>query len=372
MNNNFIIATAAMTSSADPEQAKEPPVIEEQEIQRFIDLGLGRGVDATDRFPWENKSAFKVRAVLFDKLIGTEQGGILQTYQQEVTSITVQQGKLKASIAIPHSPVDVNLDAETSRSATNTRRITGRKLVTRTVSFALRFRDRIVKDVQEPLPEYDDPEEGGGDTGNQPAPPAEKKSSTTVLSEEPFEWRLANWIIRRLAAEPHAPIDSKDVPELSKSVDFLREYVEKTNEGDDVLLSHCVSFIREFRVTHFVTSMDLGATEFQVYTEAEYVKKYGTGGGIGVSQIGNVSVSGSTSSKTTTTTTDTKKIGLIGKDDSVKRGSLGEAVVGVKLLPVTSLIQEYDLLHRAMKTALLQYFKFEADTSCKYYCIYST
>ena len=344
-----------MTSSADPEQAKEPPVIEEQEIQRFIDLGLGRGVDAANRFPWENKSAFKVRAVLFDQLIGTEQGGILQTYQQEVTSITVQQGKLKASIAIPHSPVDVNLDAETSRSATNTRRITGRKLVTRTVSFALRFRDRIVKDVQE----------------SPTAIPAFIRDDATEVT---FEFRLANWILRRIGAsiDPSAAADLEEVPDIPHPIKALKEYVEKTSQGDDVLLSHCISFIREFRITHFVTSMDLGATEFQVYTEAEYVKKYGAGGGIGVSQIGNVSVSGSTSSKTTTTTTDTKKIGLIGKDDSVKRGSLGEAVVGVKLLPVTSLIQEYDLLHRAMKTALLQYFKVEADTSCKYYCIYST
>ena len=331
---------------------KEPPVINEEEVRRFRDLGLGRGVDATRRYPWENKSAFQVRRVLFPDLIGTEQGGILQTYEQEVTSVRVQQGKLKSSIAIPHSPVDINLDAEASRSVTNTRRITGKKLTTRTVSFALRFRDRLVDDVVE-------------ETTVRELEGEKQDESTTSIKpslEIPliFEQRLNNWIINRINAA-----ELSKVTDISKAVETLKSYIDEKDERYDLLFKHCKAFVREFQVTHFVTSIDLGAAEYQVYTEAEYVKKFGSSAGLGVSQIGNVSVSGQSSTTTTSSVTGQKKIGLINSKGLVDRGSQGEAVVGVRLLPITSLLQEFELLHKAMKTAILGYFEKEANLSCK-------
>ena len=42
---------------------KAAAVLTSAEIDRMIDLGLGRGIDSTDAKPWFNKSAFQVRRV---------------------------------------------------------------------------------------------------------------------------------------------------------------------------------------------------------------------------------------------------------------------------------------------------------------------
>ena len=59
-------------------------VLTEKEMGRMIDMGLGRGVDATDASPWVSKSSFQVRDVTFDSVIGTEEGGALQSYEREI------------------------------------------------------------------------------------------------------------------------------------------------------------------------------------------------------------------------------------------------------------------------------------------------
>ena len=64
---------------------KASPVLTEKEIGRMIDMGLGRGVDATDASPWISKSSFQIRRVTSDSVIGTEEGGALQSYVREIS-----------------------------------------------------------------------------------------------------------------------------------------------------------------------------------------------------------------------------------------------------------------------------------------------
>ena len=106
-----------------------------------MDLGLGRGIDATNSKPWMNKSAFQVRRVTAESLLGTEEGGSLQVYEREVTSILSHHTELKASVVIPKSPVEIGVDAEQSRSVSTSRRTVGRKIVNRTISFQSDFDD---------------------------------------------------------------------------------------------------------------------------------------------------------------------------------------------------------------------------------------
>ena len=101
---------------------KAEAVLTKDEIQRVIDLGLGRGMDATNPKPWLNKSSFQVRRVAIENVIGTEEGGALQSYKREVTSVQTQQTDLKASVTIPQSPVTIGVDAEQSRSVSSRRR----------------------------------------------------------------------------------------------------------------------------------------------------------------------------------------------------------------------------------------------------------
>ena len=97
----------ATSNSSGYATAKASAVVSPGEIGRIVDLGLGRGVDITKKSPWLDKSSFQVRPVDVDNIIGTEEGGSLQNYEHEVVSIQEQQGELKASIAIPQSPVTI-------------------------------------------------------------------------------------------------------------------------------------------------------------------------------------------------------------------------------------------------------------------------
>ena len=145
-------------AAADSSKAVEvAPVVTKNEVQRYRDLGLGRGLDVTKRHPWTNKGSFQVRYVEYEDLLGTDQGGILQSYENDVESVKSQQASLKTSIAIPHSPVDIGIDADVSRGATHSRRVTGRKVETRTISFRLGLDDIT-----------------GEDTGSMPADVLEK------------------------------------------------------------------------------------------------------------------------------------------------------------------------------------------------------
>ena len=75
-------------SKSDSKQKKSSekasPVLTEKEMGRIIDMGLGRGVDATDASPWVSKSSYQVRRVTLDSVIGTEEGGALHSYEQEI------------------------------------------------------------------------------------------------------------------------------------------------------------------------------------------------------------------------------------------------------------------------------------------------
>ena len=109
--------------------------ISERDIQQIIDLGLGRGVDVTDPTPWQNKSSFQVRPVAIENVIGTEEGGCVQSYEKEVTSVSETCGLASASITNPKSAVSIGVEGEYSHSSSNRYRVIGTKVLNRTISF---------------------------------------------------------------------------------------------------------------------------------------------------------------------------------------------------------------------------------------------
>uniref|UniRef100_A0A1X7V893 Uncharacterized protein n=1 Tax=Amphimedon queenslandica TaxID=400682 RepID=A0A1X7V893_AMPQE len=96
-------------------RSKVLPVISQEEIYRYFDLGLGRGLDGTDPTPWLNKTSFQARNITYDNILGTEEGGAVQSYEREIVSVQTLQSKIKTSIVIPKSPMTIGADAELSR-----------------------------------------------------------------------------------------------------------------------------------------------------------------------------------------------------------------------------------------------------------------
>ena len=359
--------------------AKAQAVITPGEIGRIVDLGLGRGLDHTKEMPWLNKSSFQVRPVLLENIIGTEEGGALQNYEREIVSIQDQRGELKASITVPQSPVSIGVDAEQSRSHTSTRRSVGKKIVNRTISFRADFHDAPSSSTRDPgkaqveaslsisTRRFTSPSAVGRELNR-----AEEKWLT-------FEERLCRWILERAMHRAElraikAVVDKGGVElkpsllpdDLSAPVKSIGKFIQEcTHDERKEIVTDCKDFVYNFRITHYVSAIELGAAEYRVMSEEEYETRVGMGGSFGFEAVANAAVKETARWKKTKRASDLKRIGLIKPDGTVERGSYGEAVVGIQIQPISSLVK-IRYLQLALQQALLNYSSEEGNKSCKY------
>ena len=359
-----IITPAASVPAPPPGNAwtnygtkKAEAVLAQEELGRIRDLGLGRGVDATDPTPWVNKRAFQVRAVTFDTVLGTEEGGALQSYEQEVTSVHAQQGNLRLSILVPMSPVRIGVDEEYSRSATVTRQAIGKRVITRSIAFTTAFDDFL-----------------SFDTNQRATFPGVLDASPSTDSRKNFEQWLCYWLLGRQREKGNETIGTEQggesgeasKPRTGTSVHDLEAYFQTcTEEQMRSLNDDCKLFVNSFRITHYVSEIQLGAAEYRVLSQSEYYSKISISGTFGVDKLANLVLSQSNSWKNTKRASDIKRIGIMSDEGVVTRGSYGEAVVGVKMEPITSLLR-LPQLRAMLQQALMHYVDKRGDTSCKF------
>ena len=281
-------------------------------VQRFTELGLGRGVDATGSNMWAKKSTFTVRRVSHENIVVSDESGLLESYKSEVASLRYQQVELKATVASQQPPVSVGIDAEASRKPTDSGRVNGRRVVNCTVSFH--------PDIEDPPAVTIAP---GGD----------------VQSGVTFEQWLSRWLMEHvlhrqkmetlsLEAKGSSSEPPTRVNVTSNPVSDLTDYIGRaTVDQRKEVVQQVGSFIELFHVTHYVTSVQLGAAEFTADGQS-----------------------------------DSKSIGRIGDDGSVGRGSSEEAVIGISVEPITSLVKQH-FLHLALKQALMKYMELHGQLS---------
>ena len=338
-------------STSSEVKKKRGAVVAEGEVTRFIDFGLGRGLDATLPTPWLSKSSFQVREVKEDNIIGTDEGGCQQSYEREVCSLYNQQTDLKSSVTIPHSPVTIGVDAEQSRSVSTTRRTVGQRVVNRTISFRADFDDA-------PEPNDDETMEGGT-----------------------FEERLRKWVDKRKVTEgvherrgpdatphdttpaqtTHHVITDSSPTQIISPVAAAPSPAEKL---DKALVEACKKFVYHFHITHYVSAIELGAYEYRVMSEAEFHNRVQAKGSFGVEALAKAAVTETISRRRRKKTSELKKIGLISKNGTVERGTYGEAVVGIQIQPISNLVRQPSL-HAALRKALLDYTENQTKSSGK-------
>ena len=343
--------------------------ITNEELSRISELGLGRGVDATDPSPWSRKSSFQVRYVASDGIITTNEGGALQTYEREIASITTVQTGLKASISAPtQAPIDLHLEGEYSRSISSTRKAIGKQVINRTISFKADFND---------IPEDAPKDSQDTNTGSVFRDLYSRENSTLPVARFTFEQRLAEWIMDRVVQRRESELDSEhtqigddaDAAQLPKikgvepTKDLAHFLKTASKEERESIFDDCVSFIRHFRITHYVSAIQLGASQYRVLSENEYYKKISTEGAFGYDAVAKLLSSAAYTKKTTFKASDTRQVGEI-IDDKVKRGTDDEAVVGIKIQPIHSLVK-LRYLHLALQQALEVYVEEQRDTTCK-------
>lgn len=297
-------------------------VITKEEIKRFAELGLGRGLDSTNTSPWIDKSSFQVRNPSIDNLIGTDEGGVLQNYNSSIASILELQADLKASVSKPNTPLPLSLEGEISRSLRISRRAIGRKVVTKTVSYRAEHGDYV------------------------PASP----NPAQLL----FEEYLSEWLLKHLTDRGRKMADVGDSKE--DSVSTLNDYLLNASKEDfAAVTADCNSFVHLHAVTHYITSITVGASEHTIMTESQYAQAVKVGY--------DFSTSG-TRFKSSKSFLSVQCLGSIadGKAEN-------EAVVEIKVLPLHALIHRNARLHLAMQDALLQYMAEKAAQPIGQYLI---
>lgn len=363
--------TKAKTTTTTSKPRKAEAVLTEKEMGRMVDLGLGRGIDGTHPTPWLNKSSFQVRNCTLENVIGTEEGGALQSYEREVSSVSTQQSSLKSSVTVPQAPVTIGMDAEQSRSYTTTRKVVGKKVLNRTISFRADFEDLPhTRGGDAKLASVDKMTEDIYKTEEEET----EKSAGDVQQSYTFEERLSRWVIERILqresirelklADEGKPIPKRKFqPGGQNPVTDLAEFLHSSSVDErKEIVSDCADFVRYFRITHYVSAIELGAAQYRVFSENEYYTRVRATGTLGIEALANFVISETFSKKTKKTSSDLKQIGVIGSDGRVERGSYDEAVVGILIEPINNLLR-LRYLQLAMRKALLKYIEQQGDTS---------
>ncbi len=344
------------TNTEDPAD-KLIPVIEEREIEHFRELGLGRGMNSTDPYMWKNKIPLQVRNIAQDlsNVIGTDETGIQHSYEKTVSSLQSQQSKIKLALFIPSSTVKISLDAHYSQSTNSTVTIKGDKVRTRTVSFQSDFDD---------LPnEFK----------------AEATTATTPIEKDrTFENNMATWILgylqtkqksNSLPSEPH--LDKLEGDTAIDKLIYLGKQIDNyDSEQAKAILLACQMFVFGVGITHYVSSIALGAIKYSA--EANTTFKIGEGFGNSVEAASMVTVTEHVDTAQETKIV-TKKEQLIGRFDAktgaVRRDTTDEAVIGFQMQPISKLLRT-PLLQLAMRAAIEIYIQQGQDNTSKERSIY--
>lgn len=310
-------ATAEMsTAKPSVKPSHKLSVINKDEIEDFVDLGLGRGVDSTNPAPWKNKTSIQIRHPTIQNLIGTEEGGSIQKYRSNVSSTTDLQVELKASVFIPNTPVSIGVDSELSRSTTQSKKIVGEKVINRTISFRLDIDDKP----------------GLSDKKN-------------------FEEMISQWILNKLKDAGENIDEGSEKAPITKLKEFIKN---GGKEKANMIFKYCEDFITLFGITHYVSAITLGGSRHSVMTEGEYAVAMKTGLTVSATSVASAEASVSAKTTTKTSSANSREIGKI-INDKVARGTYDEAVIEIKVVPIHSLIYNSRLLYIGLVKAMEDY-----------------
>ena len=313
----------------------------------FKKLGLGRGLNVAKPSPWLNKSSFQVRDFTKDDIMETLEGGSLQHYDREITSDHQQRSEIRGTVKPTNAPVAIGVDAEQSRSYSYSRHAVGTKIINRTISFRVSFEDAPRSKVE------------GSPQSKHTTPNPESQPPQTTPAKESFEEKFSRWLLERIML--YKPSESSKWVELKlsnteKVADFInknhQEVLEKDKRGKDKNIlqkvqEDCSDFVTHFGVTHYVSAIELGASAYQVMSEKEFSARVAGKGSMGVESIvgaaASISVSQEFRWRRKKKSIEQKKIGKITtteeKEKLVKKDPESEAVVGIQILPISSLVR---------------------------------
>ena len=205
-------------------------------------MGLGRGVDGSKPNPWRNKSSYQVRNITIENIIGTEEGGAIQSYEREMESESEKHVNLSLSITVPNSPVTLGLEGEGSISKTTTQKVVGKKVINRTISFLANYEE------------------------------TKSESQSKSEKDHTFEERVADYILKAIEQSGANTGITRNGQPVKELADYVRG-PEFDDEKIYEIYTHCRDFVKKYHITHYVSSISLGASSYQLFSTKEYKKK---------------------------------------------------------------------------------------------------
>ena len=323
------------------------PIVSEDDVQRYQDLGLGRGVDVTDPQMWRNKSALLVRKVCpkASNIIGTEEGGVKKKYEKEVSTVGLHQQKIRFSLKDPNSFVKIGIDAQSSQSTSSAKKIVGIKVKTRTIAF-----QADLDDIPMPYPD---------------TPNLQTDYQCCKHDENHFEEKLYTWVLRRIESRES---DTTDQQEEEPNVEMRLLAKLKKMQGADKelrleeIIDDCKDLVETLGVTHYISAIKLGAMQYRVFTVNIKQTKLGAGAELGGGNFAMGSLSGFFRKQWFHKFEEEQKIGRISKDGQVRRGTADEAVIGCQIQPVYKLVR-LQYVQMALQAATEEYIRDKDNTS---------
>ena len=332
--NHVIYLCRTLTDADDKKEIWESSwesSLNEEELHLLEELGLGVAVDITAKHPWARKSAFQAKPVVeapaeqeasklvakakADLIVINESNQFLKTKEHVETYSEVQASLESSFRPDPSKPISINITADFHRSNTRSKTIKGSTVLTRTVAFR----------VQEP-------------------------SSRIEREKEVFEKKLHNWLV-------HPKRKCCEIKDHNHSNGNNNEcvYSQKTNH-------YCIDYLKDLGggVTHYVSSITLGATKYQISRNSTHFNSLSTSAGGGIDTFVSVSTKSKVSKKVFQSSSKEQQIGRVPQHDRADLKELlrfrtkGEAVVRCSYNSLSNLVSHPEL-RRQLERGIQEY-----------------
>lgn len=275
-----------------------------EEMNALQELGLGVAIDITAQHPWERKSTFQAKKITFGELIVINESNKYRKSKEHVETYTAIQADLESGFRPdPTKPIHVTIAADAHRSSSRSKTIDSKTILTRTVAFCAR----------DPASRHQNPEN--------------------------FEKNLKKWL----------------------------EEIKGCYESnyDKTTTTLCIQYLNELGgVTHYVSSITLGATKYNVSLNSTLFTSLSTSSGVKAESFVTSSVKTKTSSKVFQSKQKKHHIGRVPNDGHEGRiinfRTKAEAVVKCSYTSLANLVS-HPRLRKIVERGINQYTDFKKN-----------
>ena len=274
-------------------------------------------VDITAKHPWVTKSAFQAKSVELPDLIVINESNKFHKSKEHVEKYSDIQAGLESSFRPdPSTPINVTVAADFHRSNARSKTIDSRSVLTRTVAFRA-------------------------------------KVPCASDSEEAFEEDLHKWLVKK------GCVTTDEHTDLAQ-----REYNQTTNH-------HCIEYLKELGgVTHYVSSITLGATSYHVSSNSTVFTSLSSSSGIKTDAFISASVNSKATRKIFQSHSKEQRIGKIPDGDShvLPFRTKGEAVVRCSYNSLANLVTNAKL-RIMLERGIHEYIDSKKNGTRKLFCL---